>query len=89
MILKTSFKYLFALIIVSTLVLQSCKDYCEDPSNPECCNYDPCYNQGSTSAHFIIEESLRDYWIECDTVVGIGNVSSVSHPAAEADRFTH
>lgn len=88
MILKTSFKYLFALIIASTLVLQSCKDDCEDPSNPECCNYDPCYNQESTSAYFIIEESLGDHWIECDTVVGIGNVSSVRFTALhEADSF--
>lgn len=56
------------IITILLLSLQSCKDCCEDPTNPDCENYDPYYGKHKTSAHFIIEESLRDYWIECDTV---------------------
>ncbi len=70
------------------ITLQSCKDCCEDPTNPDCDNYDPCYGKKPTSAHFIIEESLRDYWIEGDTVSGVGNISAVRFTASQdADSF--
>ena len=89
---KKSKKYVVVLSLfivgVLTTTLNGCKDDCEDASNPDCCNYNPCYGEESTSAYFIIEESLRDYWIEGDTVSGIGNKSSVRFTAMQdADSF--
>lgn len=49
---------------------------------------EPCKDQYRTSADFIVEESLSDYWIECDTVNGEGNVTSVRFTAKfDADSF--
>lgn len=80
---------IFLLVIgLTTVTLHSCKDDCQDPSNSDCSNYDPCYGKEKTSAYFIVEESLGDKWIECDTIVGRGNVSAVRFTALQdADSF--
>tara|TARA_B110000967_G_scaffold70142_1_gene72622 strand:+ start:480 stop:1346 length:867 start_codon:yes stop_codon:yes gene_type:complete len=55
MILKTSFKYLFILLAGMALVLNSCKEdcpSCQDPTNPDCENYDPCWDKIPVSADF-------------------------------------
>ena len=60
--MKFSFKYLVTLLIVSTSVLQSCKEdecpevSCQDPTNPDCENYDPCYGKVPLKAGFRITE---------------------------------
>lgn len=78
----------FLAVGVISVWLQSCKDDCQDPTDPTCDNYDPCYGKEKTSAYFIVEESLGDKWIECDTIVGRGNVSAVRFTATqEADSF--
>lgn len=78
----------FLLLLISIISLQSCKEECADPTNPECKNYNPCNGKTRTSAYFIVEESLGDYWIECDTIIGIGNASSVRFTALQnADSF--
>lgn len=54
MIVKSNF--FFTLIGLSFLLLQSCK--CDDPSDPNCPNYDPCRGQVSNFANFYMEEGL-------------------------------
>lgn len=75
-----SIRYLLGLsILVSFLLTQSCKDDCppcDDPTNPDCGNYDP--NYGKPTADFTMRQSLRPFgWAEkpeeiaefCDTIV--------------------
>ncbi|MDX1906977.1 MAG: hypothetical protein SF053_08060, partial [Bacteroidia bacterium] len=52
-------KYLICLPVLALLVWGGCK--CDDPTNPECKNYDPCYVQGAVSAEFTMEES-HTFW---------------------------
>jgi hypothetical protein len=42
------------LFIITTFIFQNCKDepLCNDPSNPKCPNYDPCYNKKTVTADF-------------------------------------
>jgi hypothetical protein len=59
MILKTSFKYLFILLAGMALVLNSCKEdcpSCQDPTNPDCDNYDPCWNKQPVTGDFEISQ---------------------------------
>src|SRR5690606_25965868 len=80
-----SFYFLFVFMV---LTFQSCKNDCQDLTNSDCSNYDPCYGREKTSAYFIVEESLGDKWVECDTIVGRGNVSAVRFTALQnADSF--
>lgn len=68
----------FFLVIV--LTLQNCKpreEDCDDPSNPKCSNYDPCFGKKETSAAFHMYEApsfddFPEWWpkIDSDTVVG-------------------
>lgn len=55
MIKKIS-KYLIVLLVVNTACKKECetKPPCYDHSNPNCENYDPCYNQFPVGADFIV-----------------------------------
>ncbi len=46
-----------AFALVALLSASSCKRDCDDRSNPDCENYDPCYGKTQPSAKFIMEES--------------------------------
>ena len=50
---------ILSLSLVALLALGSCKKEkpCQDPSNPDCENYDPCYGKKAPSADFIIGQS--------------------------------
>jgi hypothetical protein len=53
--LKKSFKYLVILLVGMALVLNSCKEECptcQDPTNPDCENYDPCYGKKTINTYF-------------------------------------
>ena len=64
------------------LVLGGCKS-CKDEVQP-----DPCKDQYRTSADFKVEESLGDYWIECDSVNGWNELNKVRFTAKfDADSF--
>jgi hypothetical protein len=57
--LKKSFKYLIILLAGMALVLNSCKEdcpSCQDPTNPDCDNYDPCWNKQPVTADFEISQ---------------------------------
>lgn len=50
----------FICIAASMLLLQNCKgrdEDCNDPSNPKCSNYNPCFGKKETSAAFYMYES--------------------------------
>jgi hypothetical protein len=81
---------ILSLVVFAAITLSSCRKSCQDPTNPKCENYDPCYKVKKTSAYFVIEERLMnsDKWIECDSVNGVGNISSVRFTAMQdADSF--
>jgi len=73
---------------ILALGITSCKVECYDHTDINCENYDPCFGVEKTSAHFIVEESLKEHWIECDTIIGRGNISAVRFTASQdADSF--
>ncbi len=43
---------IFLVMILTTLLVNSCKKKCDCPSNPDCENYDPCYNKSKVLADF-------------------------------------
>lgn len=49
--------FAFILLIGFAMLLSCCKP-CEDPTNPECKNYDPCYRLSPVSAEFEMFESI-------------------------------
>ena len=49
--------------LLGLLAWSGCKR-CDDPSNPECRNYDPCYVQGPVSAEFSMWEKAGLGWPE-------------------------
>ncbi len=63
---KTQYAIL-ALICASFFTLSSCK--CDDPADPACRNYDPCYELEATSAEFEILE-LTDWGDTLETPTG-------------------
>ncbi|MDP2175229.1 MAG: hypothetical protein Q8K70_04890 [Bacteroidota bacterium] len=68
------------------------KECCQDPSNPKCENYDPCYGITEANADFTIYEALGDIrysdtmFTEADTVYGHNSVCFV--PKHKNDSFT-
>ena len=79
--MKALEKYVL-LALLAGVVLAGCRDDddapCCDATNPECPNYDPCWNQKptanfrmrQTSPGFVIPEDLQAEW--CDTILGSG-----------------
>lgn len=76
-ILKIAFPLLFIASIAAGCVGDD-ENTCCDPSNPECPNYDPCYNieptadfkMRGTSVAFMTPENLQAEW--CDTIFNSG-----------------
>jgi hypothetical protein len=62
----------FLLFIITclgiVLMAESCKKECQDKSNPDCENYDPCYGKAKTSADFTISEVVSGFANETDEV---------------------
>jgi hypothetical protein len=79
-------KKLIFLLLILPYILNSCKDCCEDASNPECENYDPCFNYPSANADFGIYELLGDYESETDTVYNFNKV--LFKPKNKQDKVT-
>ena len=65
--------YLLIFLVPFLLLLNQCAK-CDDPSNPECSNYNPCYIQKRTSANFTISENdiYDGMWREYDTDTILG-----------------
>jgi len=69
---------LFAILLLAALALNACKKEkppCQDPSNPSCENYDPCYGKKTINIFFKVRPGDRGFpppeeWcnlIPCDT----------------------
>jgi len=56
--MKNLTTYIALLIMVALFSASSCKK-CQDPANPDCENYDPCYGKTPFEADFTIEEVIR------------------------------
>jgi hypothetical protein len=58
------------LLLIAIPFLNSCCKKCQDPSNSECENYDPCFSEKPVSASFKILETVTGYtpfWQNYDT----------------------
>jgi len=56
--LKNNHNKLVGFVLLSLfIVCSACKRDCQDHTNPDCDNYDPCYGKVKPSAKFIMEES--------------------------------
>jgi hypothetical protein len=82
--MKESYKYLVILLVGMALVLNSCKEDCpctDDPTNPDCDNYDPCFGKTTVDTYFKVRSGDNGFpppeeWcdlVACDTF----NASSV------------
>lgn len=87
---KNIFLILGCLVILLPVLLQSCKkDKCQDPTNPKCENYDPCYGKKTINTFFKVRPGDRGFpppkdWcqlIPCDTF----NASSVRFDAPDGN----
>jgi hypothetical protein len=67
---------LYPIVIIAALALNACKkEKCQDPTNPKCENYDPCYGKKTINAFFKARPGDRGFkppgeWcnlIQCDT----------------------
>jgi hypothetical protein len=61
-----------ALTVLAAFSLQTCK-HCNDPTNPDCANYDPCYGKKTINTFFKVRPGDRGFpppeeW--CDLVIG-------------------
>ncbi len=83
---------LIMLVATSFFGLNSCKDNCipcDDPTNPDCENYDPCYGKKTINSFFKVRPGDRGFpppeeWcdlIPCDTF----NASSVRFDAPDGN----
>lgn len=73
---RTNYNFFSTSLLINLIVYfifnSSCKkNICNDPSNPECNNYDPCYNIIGANADFVIEESINGRYFIADTVTGV------------------
>lgn len=79
--MKEILKIFFLLLLIALLAVGCQEDdenTCCDPTNPECPNYDPCYNieptadfkMRGTSVAFMTPENLQAEW--CDTILNSG-----------------
>lgn len=57
--MKFSYKLLVATLIAFSFILHSCKEECpcDDPTDPMCDNYDPCFGKKAVSADFYMYEN--------------------------------
>lgn len=62
----------FIIFFLSTVLIcafsQSCRDKCNDPTNPKCKNYNPCLGKTAVSANFVFEVKVNDVWYPVEDV---------------------
>ena len=78
--------YPFAILLILFFITSAsrCKKECQDPTNPQCENYDACYGKKDISAAFVIEELVNGRGFECDTIGSIARFTALG----EADSYT-
>src|SRR5690606_17778265 len=58
---KLNYLKFFSVMFLIVGLFHSCKKKCQDPTNPDCQNYDPCYGIVEANADFSIFEVLGEY----------------------------
>lgn len=58
--MKNKVFYLVALAVGMVFVMSGCKD-CDDPSDPDCGNYDPCFGKEEFKPHFKMYDAIK-HW---------------------------
>lgn len=60
---RIKFKLLIATLISFAVILSSCKESCpcEDSTNPECDNYDPCFGKREINTQFIMNNGYNGW----------------------------
>lgn len=66
--MKTNWRILI-LFFSGVLVIIGCD--CDDPTDPKCSNYDPCYEVTEVKANFNFYEGIGDTLIQSDTVLNL------------------
>jgi len=61
-------------VIWATLFLISCRDNCNDTSNPKCKNYNPCLEKYPVSADFNFEVKIENTWYPVQDAYQSNNV---------------
>lgn len=75
----------FLFLIIFVFSFQACKDDCNDISNPDCSNYDPCFGVEAANADFHIFEPVGSNLSETDTILWPAHV--IFRAKQEADSF--
>lgn len=57
-----------------TVLFVACKKNCNDRSNSDCKNYDPCLGKSPVSADFVFEVNLNGKWYQVEDVYSEDNV---------------
>jgi hypothetical protein len=78
--MKLNKPFLIIFCLGNLVFMNACKDDCipcEDPTNPDCSNYDPCYGKHRVTADFFIYENHPDLnpdrgweYYDTDTLLG-------------------
>ena len=85
-------RYALLLALLPLLLWQGCKR-CDDPSDPDCKNYDPCLGKEPVSAEFEMgvsfyqhagKHALQDTFMVSDTVIGGGRMVEFHGPKGYA-----
>ena len=75
-----------SILFLLVIGFYSCKDDCMDRTNPDCSNYDPCWNHTPAKADFGIYEKVGWYESETDTILQKNGV--VFKPKSTQDKVT-
>ena len=67
-------KVLYIVLIGLMLPFGCKKECCQDPTNPDCENYNPCYGVTPANADFTMGVQLGDRFFEADTFFGVNLV---------------
>ncbi len=81
-----NFNAITILLLIAIPFLSSCCKKCQDSSNPECENYDPCFRKITADFKMMISVEPDDnkiYLFECDTVHSISEVTFIAQDSSE------
>jgi len=85
---------IITIVFFAAMALNSCRKPCTDPTNPNCENYDPCYNLKPTSAGFktydpmMFAQSLKEQGLVWDVITDTVRHSCYFVAEEEAAKYT-
>ena len=78
--MKQTVSYLIFLILAGMLLMSRCKESCDDPTDMNCANYDPCLSYEPANADFMILDSLTGWGCDGELFGLITEVDSLFVP---------